>query len=665
MVEGGPEAPMSGSVTRLTNFLHKYAETAFIVIVLVILVVVFHWVPGEVKIAFLNFFYLPVLAAGYLMGARRAILSSVLCALVVVIYYAWVWNVEAAASGAVVSQLDLASANQETLLQLAIWAGFLMIVGGAFGRVNEHVMSSYVYVQELNKELQNQAGELRDLNTALQSSSKDLQRKAEELQRVSSTMDAAVARMIIQGRLREEKRNLTVLFCDLKGFTTYSHARSPEVILDDLNTFYGAMEDIVEAYHGHVDKYMGDGIMCEFGAPLDHQQHRLQAIMAAYQMQEKFHAGEFAWKLRIGVASGDAIVGLFGSRRRAYSAIGEVVNLASRLEELAEPGSIYLDENTFEMVQPFVECQQIRNLGGRREEDEIILEQISDKEEQLRKTPKDSGLLFQIGKLHFQRQEASRALDYFRRAMELRPEDNDIKLAFAEASVKQDEFEKISIRGLDQKQAVFTIVGLKDPLQDRNRFPEKFYKQFQNVPSLIEVPDSLVHPVEVIDGTLGHSLSVAVIAYAIADQLELPENEKKDILTAARLQDLGKALVEQHLLNRSGGLSDQERRELAGHVNESVEKARDQGYDKKEVLDIIANHHELMNGAGYPQRARGDEIPLGARITCVADVYCALTAWRPYRDAWDSRVAIRELGKGADSGKYDPKVVETLKSLLS
>lgn len=656
---------MSGSATRLTNFLHKYAETAFIVIVLVILVVVFHWVPNEVKIAFLNFFYLPVLAAGYLMGARRAILSSVLCALVVAIYYLWVWYVAAAALGEIPAFLDLLYANQETMLQLAIWAGFLMIVGGAFGRVNEHVMHSYVYVQELNKELQNQASELRDLNTALQSSSKDLQRKAEELQRVSSTMDAAVARMIIQGRLREEKRNLSVLFCDLKGFTTYSHARSPEVILDDLNNFYGAMEDIVEAYHGHVDKYMGDGIMCEFGAPVDHQQHRLQAVIAAYRMQERFQTGDFAWKLRVGVASGDAIVGLFGSRRRAYSAIGEVVNLASRLEELAEPGSIYLDEDTYEMVKPFVDCQQIRNLGGRREEDEKILDQISDKEERLRKTPKDSGLLFEIGKLHFQRQEASRALDYFRRAMELRPDDNEIKLAFAEASVKQDDFEKISIRGLDQKQSVFTIVGLKDPMQDRNRFPEKFYKQYHSATSLIDVPDTMVHPVEVIDGTLGHSLSVAVFAYALADNMGLPDDKKKIIMTAARLQDLGKVVVQQHLLNRRGGLSDQERRELEGHVNESVEKARDLGYDKPEVLEIIANHHELMNGAGYPRRARGDEIPEGARITCVSDVYCALTAWRPYRDAWDSRVAIRELGKGAENGKYDPKVVEALKSLLS
>ena len=663
-----PEIPGAngGSATWFTNFLHKNAELSFIVIVLIVLVVVFHWVPNEVKIAFLNFFYIPVLAAGFLMGARRAVLSAVLCALVVVIYYLWVWSGGALATSAGILALpSIVFQNKETVLQVVIWAGFLVIVGGAFGHVNERVMNSFVSVQQLQKELENQARELRDLNTALQNSSKDLQRKAEELQRVSSTMDATVARMIIQGRLREEKRNLSVLFCDLKGFTNYSHSRSPEIILDDLNSFYGKMEDIVETYHGHVDKYMGDGIMCEFGAPLDHQQHCLQAVLAAYRMQEKFHTGDFHWKLRIGVASGDAVVGLFGSRRRSYSALGEVVNLASRLEELCEPGKIYLDENTHEMIGLFLECEQIRNLGGRRELDAEIHEKIGKLEKKLDVDKKSPSLLFEIGKLHFQLQEASRSLEYFRRAMEIKPDDNDIKLAFAEASVKQDEFEKITIRGLEQKQAVFAVMGMKDTLQDRNRFPENFYKRFEHVRDLIEIPDTVVHPVEAIDATLGHSLSVAIFSYAIADHLGLSEEDKKDILTAARLQDLGKAIVQQHLLNRRGGLSDQERRELEGHVTESVEQARNLDYNKQSVLDIIANHHELMNGTGYPQRARGDEIPFGARITCVADVYSALTAWRPYRDAWDSRVAISELKKGAGSGKYEPKVVDALAGLLS
>ncbi|MCH7810308.1 MAG: hypothetical protein IH863_06995 [Chloroflexi bacterium] len=140
-----------GSAAWFTNFLHKNAELSFIVIVLIVLVVVFHWVPDEVKIAFLNFFYIPVLAAGFLMGARRAVLSAVLCALVVVIYYLWVWSGGALATSAGILALpSIVFQNKETGLQVLIWAGFLVIVGGSFGHVNERVMNSFVSVQQLH-----------------------------------------------------------------------------------------------------------------------------------------------------------------------------------------------------------------------------------------------------------------------------------------------------------------------------------------------------------------------------------------------------------------------------------------------------------------------------------------------------------------------------------
>ena len=654
----------SGTTSRVTAFLHKYAEISFVVLILVFISVVFHFMPF--KIAFLNFFYLPVLAAGYLMGARRAVFASVLCSVLVFAYYFIQWSADAWTGNALsMTVSDIFHQKQIVLAQLAMWSGFLMLVGGAFGKVNEHVMSSYTYVQELNQELQGQASELRELNSALQNSSRDLHRKAEELQRVSSTMDAAVAQMIIQGKLREEKRNLTALFCDLKGFTAYSHDRTPEVILDDLNKFYGTMEDIVETYHGHVDKYMGDGMMCEFGAPNDNPQHALQGALAAIRMQEKFGGWEFPWKLRVGISTGDAVVGLLGSRRRTYSAIGEVVNLASRLEELCEPGAIFTNEANNEAIKGTIKCEQIRNLGGRREGDQRLRDNVAALEKKLRQEGDNPQLLFELGKVHFSVREATKALGYFRQALKLDPENNEFKLAFAEAAVKKDDLEKISIRGLGEKQAVFAILGVRDPLLNRRRFPDTFYQRFQNVPAMLEITDEHAHPVESIDGTIGHSLCVAVLAYGIAEELGLPEDQKQDILFAGRLQDFGKGVIQQHLLNRRGGLSDQERRELEGHVTEGVVRARDKGYDKPEILDIIANHHELMNGQGYPSHSRGNEIPMGARITCVADVYSALTAGRPYRDAWTSSVSLAELRKGANSGKYDPKVVKAAVRLLS
>ena len=182
---------------------------------------------------------------------------------------------------------------------------------------------------------------------------------------------------------------------------------------------------------------------------------------------------------------------------------------------------------------------------------------------------------------------------------------------------------------------------------------------------MIEIPDAVPLAVEVIDGTVGHALSVAVVAYAIADQMGLSADVKKSILIAASLQDVGKRGVWHHILNRRGGLSDHERRELEGHVEESVSIAKRMGYDHPQILEIIATHHELLNGEGYPHGKKDNDIPLAGRICGVADVYCALTAWRSFRDPWDSRVALSELQKGVASGMYDAKVVETLCELMS
>ena len=93
--------------------------------------------------------------------------------------------------------------------------------------------------------------------------------------------------------------------------------------------------------------------------------------------------------------------------------------------------------------------------------------------------------------------------------------------------------------------------------------------------------------------------------------------------------------------------------------------AKRMGYNRPEVLQIIANHHELLNGEGYPRHNKGDEIPMSSRIAFVADVFCALTESRPYRNPWDSRVAQRELEKGAASGKFDATVVDTLCDVMA
>lgn len=92
----------------------------------------------------------------------------------------------------------------------------------------------------------------------------------------------------------------------------------------------------------------------------------------------------------------------------------------------------------------------------------------------------------------------------------------------------------------------------------------------------------------------------------------------------------------------------------------SVAACKRIGYVDPHLLDIIAHHHEAWDGSGFPDGLRGEAIPIGARITAVAEAYSALTSRRPYHDAWDTRVALSEARKGVEKGRYDPKVVDTL-----
>src|ERR1035437_2590649 len=269
--EGGDEKP-NGARPLLT----RYSELVLVATTLVVVIGVFHWTSH--KIAFLNFFYLPVLAAIYLLGKRRAILISVMCVLLILVYYFWYWAGESVSAGrGLAGLLGIADQNRDTLLSLGIWGGFLVLTGSAFAVAYERMVKSYNRAQQ-------QAEELLDLNQRLGSSSDALEQRSEQLQEknlqiehlkqqleeiIYSTMDPAVARLIIQGRLRQEKRHISVLFCDLKGVTSSTQLPGPEIILEELNNFYGAMEELIESYHGHIDKFMGDGIMCEFGAPID------------------------------------------------------------------------------------------------------------------------------------------------------------------------------------------------------------------------------------------------------------------------------------------------------------------------------------------------------------------------------------------------------------
>ena len=140
-----------------------------------------------------------------------------------------------------------------------------------------------------------------------------------------------------------EARELSVLFCDVKGFTTIAEQLEPQVLAELLNRYLSAMTEVLHEHGATIDKYIGDAIMAFWGAPVPQADHAERAIAAALDMQARMAAvratcGEEGWpelEIGIGIATGMMNVGNMGSRYRvAYTVIGDAVNLAARLEAL-------------------------------------------------------------------------------------------------------------------------------------------------------------------------------------------------------------------------------------------------------------------------------------------------------------------------------------------
>jgi adenylate cyclase len=164
--------------------------------------------------------------------------------------------------------------------------------------------------------------------------------------------------------LRGEKKRVTVLFSDIRNFTTRSEKTAPELLVQDLNRYLTLMVEIIQKHKGSVDKFLGDGIMAVFGAPLDDADAELHSVESAIEMltaletlnQEFQQRGDELIRIGIGIHTGEAIVGNIGSpKKMEYTAIGDVVNTASRIEGLnkkySSESGILISAETFEALQ--------------------------------------------------------------------------------------------------------------------------------------------------------------------------------------------------------------------------------------------------------------------------------------------------------------------------
>ena len=190
--------------------------------------------------------------------------------------------------------------------------------------------------------------------------------------RIKNTFSKFVAKQVVEQmianpdlvRLGGERRELTLLFTDLKGFTTISEQNTPELVTQMINRHFTAMTEIIIRHEGTLVQFIGDAIMAFWGAPLDDAQHAYRAVTAAIDMQKRMAVmrEEFAKEglppiyMRIGVHTGSVLVGNMGSEQHfGYTAVGDDVNLAARLEGI----------NKFYGTGIMISGETVRRLSGR------------------------------------------------------------------------------------------------------------------------------------------------------------------------------------------------------------------------------------------------------------------------------------------------------------
>ena len=174
-----------------------------------------------------------------------------------------------------------------------------------------------------------------------------------------------------------------------------------------------------------------------------------------------------------------------------------------------------------------------------------------------------------------------------------------------------------------------------------------------------EALSTLVKAVEVKDSyTHGHSLRTAELAVELALQMSLPTDRLRIIARGAYLHDLGKIAIPDHILNKPGALTAEERKIVETHPQLGYELAST-APSLREVLTVILHHHERLDGKGYPGGLAGTAIPLEARVVAVADVWDALTSDRAYRPGWDPAHALAHIEAGRGT-HFDPVVVDAL-----
>lgn len=240
-------------------------------------------------------------------------------------------------------------------------------------------------------------------------------------------------------KLGGEKKELTVFFSDIAGFTTISERLPPERLVELLNRYLSAMTDIVLKHRGNVNKYLGDGIMAIFGAPRGEPNHATLACYAALESQAELARLREAWKAeghpeiaaRIGINSGPLVVGNMGSQARMeYTVMGDSVNLASRLEGANKfyDTLILLGPRTVELAQADIETREVDRMRVKGKKEPVVVYELLARKGGLSAERQTIGALYLEGLAAYKRRDFATAKARFEAALDLDPTDGPSKV---------------------------------------------------------------------------------------------------------------------------------------------------------------------------------------------------------------------------------------------
>jgi adenylate cyclase len=242
---------------------------------------------------------------------------------------------------------------------------------------------SLLRIKAFHDQVQSQSRELAEWNRTLEQRVADGVREIEQMGRLKRFLSPQIAELIVSGAvggtpggsaedpLKSHRREITVVFLDLRGFTAFTETADPEEVMGVLREYHEEMGRLIMAHNGTIEHFAGDGIMIFFNDPVVIENPAREAVNMAIRMQADFAALAQAWSKRgydlhmgIGIAQGYATLGSIGFEgRRDYGAIGPVCNLASRLCDAAKPGQILVSQKVFSFVDGMITADSVGELN--------------------------------------------------------------------------------------------------------------------------------------------------------------------------------------------------------------------------------------------------------------------------------------------------------------